>query len=87
MGKKVEEKLQNIEDIKVTDSKSEYYAKFFSDLNNNGIDDKTEEITVNFVTNIEEQIEPVKLNVGQKLKFLNCLIKTRFSLVGIQMLS
>lgn len=67
-GKKVEEKLQNIEDIKVTDSKSEYYAKFFSDLNNNGIDDRTEEITVNFVTNIEEQIEPVKLNVGQKIK-------------------
>ncbi|WP_460291923.1 hypothetical protein, partial [Bacillus cereus] len=25
-------------------------------------------ITVNFVTNIEEQIEPVKLNVGQKIK-------------------
>ncbi|PHG57416.1 InlB B-repeat-containing protein, partial [Bacillus toyonensis] len=67
-GKKVEEKLQNIEDVKVTDSKGEYYAKFFSDFNNNGIDDKTEEITVNFVTNIEEQIEPVKLNVGQKIK-------------------
>ncbi|HDW3055449.1 TPA: InlB B-repeat-containing protein [Bacillus cereus] len=67
-GKKVEEKLQNIEDIEVTDSKGEYYAKFFSDFNNNGIDDKTEEITVNFVTNIEEQIEPVKLNVGQKIK-------------------
>ncbi|MGH0482681.1 InlB B-repeat-containing protein [Bacillus cereus] len=67
-GKKVEEKLQNIEDIKVTDSKSEYYAEFFSDFNNNGIDDKTEEITVNFVTNIEEQIEPIKLNVGQKIK-------------------
>lgn len=67
-GKKVEEKLQNIEDIKVTDFKSEYYAKFFSDFNNNGIDDKTEEITVNFVTNIEEQIEPIKLNVGQKIK-------------------
>ncbi|MDA2637792.1 InlB B-repeat-containing protein [Bacillus cereus] len=67
-GKKVEEKLQNIEDIEVTDSKGEYYAKFFSDFNNNGIDDKTEGITVNFVTNIEEQIEPVKLNVGQKIK-------------------
>ncbi|MEK4841517.1 InlB B-repeat-containing protein [Bacillus sp. FSL L8-0152] len=67
-GKKVEEKLQNIEDIKIADSKGEYYAKFFSDFNNNGIDDKTEEITVNFVTNIEEQIEPVKLNVGQKIK-------------------
>ncbi|MGG0447673.1 InlB B-repeat-containing protein, partial [Bacillus mycoides] len=67
-GKKDEEKLQNIEDMKVTDSQSEYYAKFFSDFNNNGIDDKTEEITVNFVTNIEEQIEPVKLNVGQKIK-------------------
>ncbi|WP_144489347.1 InlB B-repeat-containing protein [Bacillus thuringiensis] len=67
-GKKVEDKLQNIEDIKVTDSKGEYYAKFFSDFNNNGIDDKTEEITVNFVTNIEEQIEHVKLNVGQKIK-------------------
>ncbi|MGE6964225.1 InlB B-repeat-containing protein [Bacillus thuringiensis] len=67
-GKKAEEKLQNIEDMKVTDSQSEYYARFFSDFNNNGIDDKTEEITVNFVTNIEEQIEPVKLNVGQKIK-------------------
>lgn len=67
-GKKDEEKLQNIEDMKVTDSQSEYYARFFSDFNNNGIDDKTEEITVNFVTSIEEQIEPVKLNVGQKIK-------------------
>ncbi|PFC10031.1 hypothetical protein CN284_23265 [Bacillus cereus] len=67
-GKKIEEKLQNIDDIKITDSKGEYYAKFFSDFNNNGIDDKTEEITVNFVTNIEEQVEPVKLNVGQKIK-------------------
>ncbi|EOO22795.1 InlB B-repeat-containing protein [Bacillus cereus] len=67
-GKKVEEKLENIEDIKITDSKGEYYAKFFSDFNNNGIDDKTEEITVNFVTNVEEQIEPVKINVGQKIK-------------------
>lgn len=86
-GKKAEEKLQNIEDMRVTDSQSEYYARFFSDFNNNGIDDKTEEITVNFVTSIEEQIEPVKLNVGQKLKFLNYLIKIRFSLVGIQMLS
>lgn len=67
-GKKAEEKLQNIEDMRVTDSQSEYYARFFSDFNNNGIDDKTEEITVNFVTNIEEQIESVKLNVGQKIK-------------------
>ncbi|PGR00777.1 InlB B-repeat-containing protein [Bacillus cereus] len=67
-GKKVEEKLERIEDIKITDSKGEYYAKFFSDFNNNGIDDKTEEITVNFVTNVEEQIEPVKINVGQKIK-------------------
>ncbi|MDA2074315.1 InlB B-repeat-containing protein [Bacillus cereus] len=67
-GKKVEEKLENVEDIKITDSKGEYYAKFFSDFNNNGIDDKTEEITVNFVTNVEEQIEPVKINVGQKIK-------------------
>ncbi|MGR5992969.1 InlB B-repeat-containing protein [Bacillus cereus] len=67
-GKKAEEKLQNIEDMRVTDSQSEYYARFFSDFNNNGIDDKTEEITVNFVTSIEEQIEPVKLNVGQKIK-------------------
>lgn len=67
-GKKIEEKVQNMEDIKITDSKGEYYAKFFSDFNNNGIDDKTEELTVNFITNIEEQIEPVKLNVGQKIK-------------------
>ncbi|WP_257141360.1 InlB B-repeat-containing protein [Bacillus toyonensis] len=67
-GKKVEEKLEDIDDIKITDPTGEYYAKFFSDFNNNGIDDKTEEITVNFVTNIEEQIDPVKLNVGQTIK-------------------
>ncbi|PFB52780.1 hypothetical protein CN404_18270, partial [Bacillus thuringiensis] len=67
-GKKVEEKLQDIDNKKITDSNGEYYAKFFSDFNNNGIDDKTEEITVNFVTNIEEQIESIKLNVGQKIK-------------------
>lgn len=66
--KKAEEKLQDIDNKKITDSNGEYYAKFFSDFNNNGIDDKTEEITVNFVTNIEEQIESVKLNVGQKIK-------------------
>ncbi|MFB5553150.1 InlB B-repeat-containing protein [Bacillus cereus] len=67
-GKKVEEKLLDIDNKKITDSNGEYYAKFFSDFNNNGIDDKTEEITVNFVTNIEEQIAPVKLNIGQKIK-------------------
>ncbi|MGG0447672.1 InlB B-repeat-containing protein, partial [Bacillus mycoides] len=66
--KKAEEKLQDIDNKKITDSNGEYYAKFFSDFNNNGIHDKTEEITVNFVTNIEEQIESVKLNVGQKIK-------------------
>ena len=27
-GKKAEEKLQNIEDMRVTDSQSEYYARF-----------------------------------------------------------
>ncbi|MGR5881039.1 InlB B-repeat-containing protein [Bacillus cereus] len=53
---------------KITDSTGVYYAKFYSDLNNNGIDDTTEEITVNFVTNIEEQIEPVTLHVGQRMQ-------------------
>lgn len=69
-GKKIEEKLEaidDIDDIKITDPTGEYYAKFFSDFNTNGIDDKTEEITVDFVTNIDEQIEPVKLHVGQKI--------------------
>ncbi|MCQ6306787.1 InlB B-repeat-containing protein [Bacillus cereus] len=67
-GKKVEEKLQGMDDKKITDSTGVYYAKFYSDLNNNGIDDTTEEITVNFVTNIEEQIEPVTLHVGQRMQ-------------------
>ncbi|OQR53478.1 InlB B-repeat-containing protein [Bacillus sp. CDB3] len=67
-GNKVEEKLQNIDDIKITNPTGEYYAKFFSDFNNNGIDDKTEEITVDFVTNVDEQIEPVTLHVGQTIK-------------------
>lgn len=67
-GKKVEEKLGNIDDRKITDSKGEYYVKFYSDFNGNNIDDKTEEITVSFVTDIEEKIDPVKLNVGQKIK-------------------
>uniref|UniRef100_UPI00203AD0BE InlB B-repeat-containing protein n=1 Tax=Bacillus cytotoxicus TaxID=580165 RepID=UPI00203AD0BE len=63
-----EEKLQGIDDRKITNSKGEYYAKFYSDFNDNNIDDKTEEITVNFETNIEGKIDPIKLNVGQKVK-------------------
>lgn len=63
-----DEKVEDIDERKITDSKNEYYAKFYSDFNNNDIDDNTEEITVNFVTNIEEQVEPVKVNVGKKIE-------------------
>ena len=44
----VEEKLKDIDDIKITDSKGVYYAKFYPDYNDNNIDDRTEEITVKF---------------------------------------
>lgn len=67
VNKSAEKKVQDIDDRQITDSKGEYYAKFFSDFNDNNIDDKTEEITVDFVTNTDEKIDPVKLKVGQKI--------------------
>lgn len=67
-GEEIEEKLENIEDIKITDSEGEYFAKFYPDFNDNGIDDRTEEVTVKFVTNTDKKIEDVKTNIGNHIK-------------------
>ena len=63
-----EEKLKEIDDMKILDSKGEYYAKFYPDFNDNGIDDRTEEITLKFVTNSYENFKDIKTQVGKQLK-------------------
>ncbi|MED4455636.1 InlB B-repeat-containing protein [Metabacillus fastidiosus] len=66
-NKKTKEKV-DIDDVKITDSKTEYYALFYPDFNNNNIDDRTEEITVKFVTNSEEKFKDIKTHVGKQIK-------------------
>ncbi|WP_255485854.1 InlB B-repeat-containing protein [Sporosarcina sp. BP05] len=68
VNEKGEEKLKNIDDIKITDSKGVYYAKFYPDFNDNDIDDSTEEITVKFVTNSKDRFKDVKTNVGDPIE-------------------
>lgn len=59
---------KDIADMKITDSKADYYATFYPDFNNNNIDDRTEEITVKFVTNSDEVIESVTAHVGDPIE-------------------
>lgn len=61
------EKLKNIDEIKLMDSKV-YYAKFYPDYNENDIDDRTEEITVKFVTNSEQKFKDIKTHVGKQIQ-------------------
>ncbi|GAB0171763.1 InlB B-repeat-containing protein [Lysinibacillus sp. CTST325] len=63
-----EEKLKEIDDMKIMDSKGEYYAKFYPDFNDNGIDDRTEEITLKFVTNSHQKFKDIKTQVGKQFK-------------------
>ncbi|MFJ7954297.1 InlB B-repeat-containing protein [Lysinibacillus sp. NPDC096418] len=67
-GIKAEEKLKDIDDIKVNDSGKEYHAKFYPDYNDNGIDDRTEELTVKFVTNSQEKIADVNTKAGDRIE-------------------
>ena len=70
VGSGEREKLteKDIDDMKITDSKADYYATFYPDFNNNNIDDRTEEITVKFVTNSDEVIESVTAHVGDPIE-------------------
>ena len=45
-----------------------YYAKFYPDYNENDIDDRTEEITVKFVTNSEQKFKDIKTHVGKQIQ-------------------
>lgn len=63
-----EEKLKDIDEIKVMDLESKYSAKFYPDLNGNGIDDHTEGITVKFITNSSAKIADIKTTVGKQIK-------------------
>lgn len=65
--KEVGEKV-DVEDMEITDSKGEYYAKFYPDFNENNIDDRTEEITVKFVTNSDRKFKDIKTHVGKKIQ-------------------
>lgn len=66
-NKKIEEKV-DVDEVKITDSNRAYYAKFYPDFNDNNIDDRTEEITVKFVTNSEDKFNDIKTHVGKQIK-------------------
>lgn len=53
---------------KIQEVKMEYHATFFPDLNNNGIDDRLEEIKVSFDTDSSSKLEDVTIHVGEKIK-------------------
>ena len=61
--KEILTKVENL-DQKITDNKS-YIAQFYDDYNDNEIDDKTEPITISFVTDTKEKMKDVKKYVGE----------------------
>lgn len=62
-----EEKVKNIDDVKLLDSNGRYYAKFYPDFNDNTIDDRTEEITLKFVTYSEQKFKDIRTQIGKQL--------------------
>lgn len=63
-----EAKISDIEKRKIVDAKGNYFAKFFPDYDDNNIDDRTEEITVKFVTNSPDKFKDIKTNVGNQIE-------------------
>lgn len=59
---------KDIADMKLNGATANYYATFYPDANNNNIDDRTEEITVKFVTNSDKKIENVVAHVGEPIE-------------------
>lgn len=47
---------------------AEYYAIFYPDLNDNNIDDRTEEITVKFIYNVDDKTKEESIHVGETVK-------------------
>lgn len=58
------EKLNVTDTTKPTD-KTEYFALFYKDINDNNLDDTTEKITLKFVPNNGQKLEDKNLYVGQ----------------------
>lgn len=57
--------------VKVTDSKGNYYAKFYPDVNDNDIDDRTEDITIRFDTGYSYKMNNVNMKVGEYISLPN----------------
>ena len=67
-GEIIDEKLKDIDDIKVKrDVIGLYHAKFYPDYDNDNIDDRTQEITVKFVTNSTEKFKDITTTVGKQM--------------------
>lgn len=67
-GEIIDEKLKDIDDMKVKrDVIGLYYAKFYPDYDNDNIDDRTQEITVKFVTNSNEKFKDITTTVGKQM--------------------
>lgn len=62
-----EEKVKDMEGLKVSNVGDKYYAKFYPDFNENDIDDRTEAITVKFVTNSDQKFKDIQTYVGRQI--------------------
>lgn len=63
---KDEYKETDFEKVKIS-SNIEYYAIFYPDLNDNNIDDRTEQITIKFNFNFDNKTDVKKIYVGQNI--------------------
>lgn len=59
---------ENKDSGKITSVVREYRATFFPDFNNNGKDDRTEEIVIKFETNTTTKIDDKKIKVGETIE-------------------
>lgn len=59
---------EEISTLKITDVLNDYRAIFYPDFNDNSIDDRTEEITIKFVTNADKKIGNITAGVGEPIK-------------------
>ena len=78
---------ETLEKLEVTDTtkihhQTNYFALFYQDINNNNIDDTTENITLKFVPNNNQTMNDINLYVGQSFTMPKLDIKKDHVFIG-----
>lgn len=78
---------EKLEKLEVTDKTkpntlTEYFALFYQDMNDNNLDDTTENITLKFVPNNGQKLEDKKLYVGQSFSMPKLDVKKDHVFIG-----